>query len=174
MRTTSASTRRSFIWTAGAAVSAPLAAAAATVPPSAFEDDAALAARLSRLEDMNSIRALNQAYARLFNAGAREELVSLFADPSEAHTDPGLRAVTAVDFGDHDVIDVAADGNTAVAVLHCTAEAESDIGPSCPLVEMARQQGGGIVRRTERGVFENLYVKHEGFWKIQRSRYRPA
>jgi hypothetical protein len=155
-------------------MSAPLAAAASTVSPGVVEHDVSLESRLSKLEDMNAIRALNQAYARLINAGAREQLASLYDDPFEARTDPDLRALTAVDFGEHDSIDVAADRSTAIAMLHCTAVTEREIGPSCPLVEMARQQGGGVERHAERGVFENLYVKREGFWKIQRSRYRPA
>jgi hypothetical protein len=48
---------------------------------------------------------------------------------------------------------------------------ETLIGPSCPLVEMARQQGGGVVRRSN---FESVYVKRDGVWKIRRSSYRPA
>jgi hypothetical protein len=39
---------------------------------------------------------------------------------------------------------------------------------------MAREQGGGVVRRTEQGVFEHLYVRHGGIWKIRRSTYRPT
>ena len=69
---------------------------------------------------------------------------------------------------------MAADRTTATALLHCTVRAESAIEPDCPLLEMARQQGGGIVRRVERGVFENVYVRRDGVWKIQRSIYRPA
>jgi hypothetical protein len=34
---------------------------------------------------------------------------------------------------------------------------------------MARQQGGGVIRRAERRVLENAYVKHDGVWKIERS-----
>jgi hypothetical protein len=49
---------------------------------------------------------------------------------------------------------------------------ESTIGPNCPLVEMARQQGGGVVRRTEPSVIENKYVRRDGIWKIQRSAFR--
>jgi hypothetical protein len=39
---------------------------------------------------------------------------------------------------------------------------------------MARQQGGGVVRHTERGVVEHTYVRHDGVWRIERSAYRPA
>jgi len=37
---------------------------------------------------------------------------------------------------------------------------------------MARQQGGGVLRRTERGVFEHTCVKQDGVWKLQRAGYR--
>ena len=67
---------------------------------------------------------------------------------------------------------MAADGQTATAVLHCTVEIESAIGPACTLVEMARQQGGGVTRHTERGVFELTCVKRDGVWNIQRAGYR--
>jgi hypothetical protein len=53
-------------------------------------------------------------------------------------------------------------------------QSETAIGPDCPLVEMARQHGGGVVRRTERGVFENAYVRRGGIWKILRSVYRSG
>ena len=56
--------------------------------------------------------------------------------------------------------------------MHCIVDTEEVIGPPCPLVEMAREQGGGVVRRTERVVFEHTYVKQEGVWKIQRSTHR--
>ena len=46
--------------------------------------------------------------------------------------------------------------------MHCTVEIETAIGPSCPLVEMAREQGGGVVMRSEAGVFENAYVRRDG------------
>lgn len=71
-----------------------------------------------------------------------------------------------------DTIDIAPDRETATAFLHCMVHAETPIGPGCPLVGMARQQGGGVVRRTERGVFENVYVRRDGAWTIERAAYR--
>jgi hypothetical protein len=176
MTTTTASTRRSFIRTAGTALSVPLAVVAANAPAlaSAVDDGDAVKGRLAMLEDMSAIRALNQAYARHVNAGAREEVAALFSDPSDAWIDAGIRGVAADRFGEQDVIEIAADGRMATALLYCTVHAENAIGPSCPLVDMAREQGGGVVRRTESGVFENVYVKREGIWKIQRSTYRPV
>ena len=84
----------------------------------------------------------------------------------------GMQHVTSDEFGAHDTITVAADGQSATAVLHCTVEAERATGPECPLLDMARQQGGGVLRRTERGVFEHACVKQGGVWKILRADYR--
>jgi hypothetical protein len=71
------------------------------------------------------------------------------------------------------VIEIASDRQTATGLLHCTVELENAIGPDCPLVDMARQQGGGVLRRTVRVVFENAYVRRDGVWMIQRSTFRP-
>ena len=156
MTTNAGSTRRSFIQTAGAALSAPLAAAAATVPVNATDSDP-LNARLAHLEDLDAIRALNREYARQVNAGER---------------DLGVSAMSPDGFGEQDVIDVAPDRQTATALLHCTVTLESVIGPDCPLVDMARQQGGGVVRRNERGVVEHTYVRRDGIWRIESSTHR--
>ena len=139
-------TRRSFIGAAGAALSAPLAAAgpAFARPP---------------LDDIAAIRALTQAYARHVNDGEVES---------------GIGRVTSDGFGERDTITIAPDGHTATAVLHCTVEIESAIGPVCTLVEMARQQGGGVTRHTERGVFELACVKCDGVWNILWTGYRPC
>ena len=44
----------------------------------------------------------------------------------------------------------------------------------CTLVEMARQQGQGVVQRSEDGLYEISYAKEGETWKIQALRYRPA
>ena len=168
------STRRSFIRTAGVAVSGPLAAAAAVAPVAASAGVDPSRARLDLLEDIGAIRALNQAYARHLNAGATTEIAALFADPSNAPLTPGVRSIAAHAFGEQDVIEVAADRATATGLVHCTVDAEIPIGPDCPLVDMARQQGGGVLRRTERGVFANTYVRRDGGWRIAGSTFRPA
>jgi hypothetical protein len=168
MTTPTVSTRRSFIQIAGAAV----AATATSVPVRAATEADPLEMRLAYLEDVNAIRALNQEYARHVNAGARAPMAALFADPTEAPINPDVTGVTPDGFGEHDVIDVAPDRRTATALLHCTVHVQTAIGPDCPLVEMARAQGGGIVRQTEHGVFDNAYVRRDGVWKIARSGYR--
>jgi hypothetical protein len=163
-----AATRRSFIAIAGAALSAPVAAASSWLPPSGGRLNP-LEARLAELEDLDAIRALNQSYARHVSAGAREQVAALFANPSDAPIDPDIREVAPDGFGEQDAIEIAADRQTATARLHVTVRTETAIGPDCPLVEMARLQGGGVVSRLDSVVFENAYVRRDGVWKILRS-----
>ena len=166
--------RRSFIATAGTALSAPIAAAAATFPGAPAVDLEDPRTRLERLEAIEAIRAVNQAYARHVKAGEREAVAALFDDPARATPDTAVRGLAIDPVADADAIEVAPDGQSATARLHRVVEAEDEIGPSCPLVDMARAQGGGVVRRGEHGLFENTYVKRDGAWKIQRSIYRAA
>jgi MoaF N-terminal domain len=163
MATKVASTRRSFIRKTGAALSMPLAAAAATGSVSAAPDDPA-ASRIARLEDLEAIRALSQAFARQVNAG----------DAGSLGIDASIRNISAHEFGARDVIEILPDGLSAKSLMHCIVEIETAISPSCPLVEMAREQGGGVVKRSETGVFENTYDKRDGIWTIERATYRPA
>ena len=105
------------------------------------------------LDDVNAIRAVNQAYARHINAGAREEIAALFADPSDAQIDGGHRRSRR-----RRLWRAGCDRDRLRSSHSCCAliaDAEEIIGPSCPLVEMAREQGGGLVRRTKRVVFEH-------------------
>ena len=76
--------------------------------------------------------------------------------------------------GGEDAIELSADGTAATARLHCTLTTEAAIKPSCPLVEMARAQGGGVTKRSQRGVLESVYVKVHGVWKIERSAFHAA
>ena len=77
-------------------------------------------------------------------------------------------------FGSTERIDIAADGRSATAALPCVMETETAIGPECPLVDMARQQGGGVLKRIESVVVEGTCVKRAGVWKIQRASYHRA
>jgi ketosteroid isomerase-like protein len=167
-------TRRRFFWHAGALLSAPLAVAAAPASGGGADDAAQLLERLATLEDVNAIRALNQTYARLVNACARAELAALFADPRTAQVDASIRGVAADAFGAADVIEVSADHATATARVHCIVQVATELEPDCTLVQMAREQGEGVVRHAERRVLETAYVKQGGVWKIERSTYRPA
>jgi hypothetical protein len=173
MKAKTVATRRRFFWQAGAAaLSAPLAVSSAYASIGDAEDTEALKARLATLEDVNTIRELHQAYARLINAGAREAAADLFADPREAQIDASIRNLSADRFAEQDFIEIAADRKTAIARIHCTVELETAIGPSCTLVEMARLQGEGFLKQSERRVLESSCVKQDGVWKIARSVYR--
>jgi hypothetical protein len=170
MTTKSIATRRRFIRTAGAALSGPVALAVATVMPAAAadtHDDAA--ARLARLEDVDAIRALTRAYARHVNARELDKAAELFAEPAGARFEASLAGLTPLDFGDADAMEIARDRQTAAVRLAAAVVYENAIGPECPAVEMARQQGGGVVTRTEHVIVENAYVRHNGVWRIQRS-----
>ncbi|HZJ32617.1 MAG TPA: hypothetical protein VFD21_13665 [Vicinamibacterales bacterium] len=164
-------TRRTFIAVAGAALSAPVAAAAATTsswPPTSGGRADSLEARLAKLEDLNELRALNQAFARHVTSGATEELAALAAEPSGVVLEPGVVGISHDGVGEHDVIEIAPDRQTATARLHVAVHTETVIGPDCPLLEMARQQGGGVISRAEPVVLEKAYVRRDGVWKILR------
>ena len=137
-------TRRSFFGHAGAALAAPLAAVASAAPTG----DEDLAARLATLEDSNAIRAL---------------LPALLVDPKRLGLDARVRSLAA----DRDeAIAIAPDGSATVR-LACTVETATPIESCGTLVEMARLQGDGIVKRSERGVLISTFVKREGTWKFQ-------
>lgn len=157
-------TRRSFIAIAGAAISAPVAAAAATLPERIEPDPMKM--RLARLEDLNEIRGLNQAYFQHLAAGAHEEMTALFADPASATPDDDVRGVSPADFGEHDVIDVADDRETAIARVRVTVHTETALVPDCTLVEMARTQGEGVIRSSAFAVLEHRYIRRGDVWKI--------
>lgn len=82
--------RRSFMWKAGAAVSAALAAAVPSVAKSGTNQSdgknaeaSQLAHRLGILEDENTIRTLHQTYETLLDGGRYEEVADLFAEDAE-------------------------------------------------------------------------------------------
>lgn len=169
------STRRAFFSSAGAALSAPLAMTAASVASAAARPgDASADQRLAELEDVNAIRELNETYARHINAGAHDEAAALFVDARRAPVDDAVRTLSADRFGERDVVGLAADGTAATARIHCAVELETPIEPGGTLVEMARLQGDGVVRRTERRVLEAAYRKVGGVWKIERLAWTSA
>jgi hypothetical protein len=165
MKTKSISTRRRFFLQASAALSAPLAASAAHA---AKADDSNASMRLAALEDEKAIRELRQAYARLVNSGSHKETRGLFANPCAAKVDASVQSLAMDGFAEHDAIEIAADRTTATARTHCAVQIEEAIGPNCTLVEMAREQGEGVLRRSEKRVLVGSYVKVGETWKIDR------
>ena len=170
MNTNNVSTRRRFLSTAGAALSAPLAVAGANVSASGAQDRTSIEARLADLEDVNAIRKLHHTHAALINRHAHDEVAGLFAVPSQAEVDESIGGLSADRFGEDDVIELTADRQSATGRFHCTAQTKTPIGPNCTLVEMARAQGEGFIERSQRRVVEAAYVKQAGVWKIRRVR----
>jgi SnoaL-like protein len=173
MKTTVNSARRGFLWKAGAALAAPLAVGAESATAHAAVERDTSQARLAELEDVNAIRELTRRYVRHVNAGAHDEAAALFAEPARADTRAASK-LAADPLGGEDAIEIAASGTTATARLPCAAESETPIEPVTPLVAMARAQGGGVVRRSERGVLEGAYVRRDGGWKIERLTFRAG
>lgn len=163
------STRRRFFLGAGAVLAAPVAAAAGAAGVTA--EHGALEARLAALEDERAIRELQQAYVRHVNAGT-EPAAELFADPARASTDPVIRELAFDTTGD---IEIAADRRRAVASCACVVSIDEPIAaPGCTLVDMARAQGEGVLRRTERRTLTQTFVRRGGIWKIEGAALRDA
>jgi hypothetical protein len=135
-------TRRKFFGGA-VALATPLAAGTAVA-----SDD--LAARLAALEDEKTIRALLRDWARGVSAGKVE------APAANIH---GLTL-------DADVSITLAENGTASASVPCVIETATPIEGDETLVEMARQQGDGVVRRAERRVLHGSFVKRDGCWHL--------
>jgi|WetSurMetagenome_2_1015567.scaffolds.fasta_scaffold41109_3 hypothetical protein len=157
------SSRRSFL-KGGAIVAAPL-AVAASAAAMAQEPQAA---RLARLEDEAAIQKLHQAWLRGVNTGADEDVARLFADPRRASLEAAVRGVAPDHAADPDRVEIAWDGLSASGRFHCAVEVETAIAPDCTAAQMARLQGGGLVRRTEPRLLKADYVKAGGAWAIAR------
>ncbi len=89
--------RRSFIWKAGAAVSALLATAVPAVAMPIFKKEKGLESEMERLnnrvgilEDEKSVHALHRTYEALLDRGDYENLVELFSNDSEVIFNGGL------------------------------------------------------------------------------------
>ena len=144
----STTTRRSF-FSSAALLAAPIGASTA-----ATSDD--VAARLAALEDANAIRALLRDWARGVVAGVA-------AAPAAN--------VYGLTLNDDVSITVAADG-TATASVPCVVETATPIDGNETLVEMARLQGDGVVRRAERRVLHGSFVKRDGCWHFASTELR--
>lgn len=199
--------RRSFIWKAGAALSATVASAAAmasggapraTNAMSDAKELERLARQLGLREDADAIRQVHQSFASALNERRYEDVVGLFADDAEVHfngkvfagKDHGIRRLYVEQFGQRFTdptpepvhacvadssepcrIEVAPDRQSATARFPCLTQVETALDGHSPLVEMARQQGQGVVHSWEHGVYENTYVKRGAEWKILQLRY---
>jgi hypothetical protein len=91
--------RRSFVWRAGAAMSAMAASAVAGISKSSPDSDDGsksamdrLSNQVGRLEDANAIRRLHDTYESHLNKGMYEEAAGMFVDEAEAVYNGGLFA----------------------------------------------------------------------------------
>ena len=80
---------------------------------------------------------------------------------------------TPAGFGSVERIDIGSDGRTATATLPCLVETETPIGPDCPLVDMARQQDGGVTRQTRQGTLSATCVTRDGTWTLAHAAFEP-
>jgi hypothetical protein len=168
MTTNSVSTRRRFFWKAGAALSAPLGIGAAEAAAAKHGESAAASKSLG---DIDAIRRLQIDLASRLNSGTARALDDLFAGSAGTASLAGIRRIAPADFGERDLIELAADGRSAHARFHCAVETQVPIDAEGTLAQMARQQGDGFVRRQEARVLEADYVVRDGRWKIQSLRW---
>lgn len=172
--------RRSFIRNAGAALSATLAASSAAGGSPEKPDGPGA--------DVNAIRQLHYNFVELLNARRYDDLRDLFAsDPQAArpYVEQFERRLPenvqrpvhdfVVGHAQHlDCVEVAPDRAHATARFHCLTRIEAALSATHPLVEMARQQGQGVIPWWESGVLENTYVKLASGWKISRLAFRSS
>lgn len=165
MNTNEVSTRRTFLQSAGSVLSVPLVVGGAG-------GAALVSGRPEESDDLTALRELHQAYAQSINAGNAEAVAALFVDPSAARIESSIRNVSADRFASHETIRLARNGETATVAIHCVVQTQTEIGPNCTLVEMARQQGDGVLRRSDARVLESSCVKRDGIWKLARAVFR--
>ncbi|NLA74829.1 MAG: SnoaL-like domain-containing protein [Deltaproteobacteria bacterium] len=201
--------RRSFIWKAGAAVSAVLATALPAMAMPAFKKDKGLKSevdrlnsRLGTLEDEKSIHALHHTCEALLDRGAYEELVEMFSNDGEVIFNqgvykgketgitrlfcglfrsgmtgkrmspaPGFETVCA-SVEDH--VQVSSDRMSAKGCFLYSMQIGIPLDSDSVLVQMARLQGGGVMRLWEGGTCHISCVKDkaDGSWKIKRLEYQ--
>lgn len=169
MTTHTVSSRRRFFFGAGAALSAPLAVGTAW---SAAVGGVAVGSGAGDLGAIDAIRRLEQQLAERIRSCAADDVANLFVSPADAGSVARIRHLAPADFGERDVIDVAADGRSARIEVACEIEIESEIEAEGTLAEMARLQGDGLLRRRETRTLEADLVVDEGMWKFRQLRFR--
>ena len=135
-------TRRSVLQL-GALLAMPGAAPAAAVR----DDDA----------DEAAIYALHRQWMRLVNAGDATDLSALAGNARRIAADPA---------GAPDMVEVAADGRSAVGRFACTVERETEVSRDCTFGQMAHAQGCGHVRETAHGVLATRFTRSDDGWAI--------
>lgn len=194
--------RRSFMWKAGAAMSAAVASAVVGVSGTKLDPGPGSQKRLGSREDAEAIRRLYQKHAAYIDRGMYEEAVDMFAENSKAvfnggiflGKDRGIRRMYCQLFNSgmtgrkiepapgfeldpeqqHEIVEVAADGKSATGQFPYSIQVGTPMKEDSSLVTMARLQGGGIVKWWEGGICEISCIKTGEAWKIQRLEYRAT
>ena len=180
--------RRSFIWKAGAALSAGL---AASVPGMAKTNDQQtkvdrLSRQVARLKDENAIRELHRTYENLLDSGSYQKVAGLFTDNAEVIFNGGIyQGNSGVNrlYRDHfsagmsgrkmepatgvpidaeqqqEIIELAEDGKSARARFPYSIQVGAPLEDDSVLVQMARLHGEGIRQWWESGSYDINYVK---------------
>ena len=185
--------RRSFIWKAGAAMSAVVASTIAGFAKPVSD-------RNGSLKESNAVRRLHRGDEAGLDEGEYEEVLDLFDDKAEVIFNGGsfsgknrgirrlycdlFRSGTTgrkieppAGFGpdpakELDIVEMAADSKTATGRFPYSMQVGTPIEGDSSLVQMARLQGEGIEKWWEGGVCEASYVKVGNKWKIKRLEYR--
>jgi len=170
--------RRTFIRNAGAALSATVAASTAAAGSEP-------ASRTDTQPAEDAIRRLHHTFIERLNQRRYDELPELFArsdtqPPRVAHFYRTLPEGVLPPVHDYlvgheqhlDTIEVAPDQRNATARFHCLTRMEAELSPTLPLIDMARQQGQGVIQWWESGVLETTYVMSASGWQISRLSFR--
>jgi hypothetical protein len=154
--------RRSFL-KSGALVAAPLAVAA---PVAALAADDSRA-KLARLEDERAIEALHRRFLRHVNGAgdASQTMTSGALDLGE-----GLRSV-AEDMHQDVTLELSDDSLSATARCTCLVEREIAFTGDTTVERMARFQGQGSHRHTERRVLATHFAKSQDGWRVVGARF---
>ena len=158
--------------------------------------------QLGVLEDQETIRRLHRAYGDYLGKGMYDEIVQLFTDDGEVYfngsvfkgKDQGIRRLYVEHFGrgirgdsngpvhsfmfddthQQDLVEVAPDRKSAQARFHNFMQVWTRDNAEFPMMDLAREQGQGILRRVEGGIHDIVYVNDAGSWKIRRLDYRST
>jgi hypothetical protein len=194
--------RRSFIWKAGAAMSAAVASTVVGIAGAKSNPEKGAHDRVGMLEDAEAIRRLHQKHASYIDRGMYEQAVDMFADHGEVvfnggifiGREKGIRRLYCERFRsgmtgrkiepapgfelDPDQqlerVEVAADRKSATGQFPYSIQVGTPMKEDSSLVAMARLQGGGIVQWWEGGICEISCVKTGETWKIRRLAYRAS
>jgi hypothetical protein len=159
--------RRAFLRNAGAAVAASTATAAGAAGVAAATSQQPSEGTVKPGDDERAIHQLHHAFLARLNSGQRD---GLGASPSPLPT-------SILGDAQHlDTISIAPDQQRATARFHCLARLDTALheGASRSLLEMARQQGQGVIQRWESGVLQSEYVKVASLWKLANISFEPT